>query len=37
MDGWEWLNGTQLSLAYVLADCDLVVKGLAELAIVVKN
>ena len=37
MDGWEWLNGTQLCLAYVLADCDLVEGGLAELAIVVKN
>ena len=37
MDDWDWLNETQLYLAYVLADCDLVEGGLAELGIVINN
>ena len=37
MDDWDWLNETQLYLAYVLDDCDLVEEGLAELGIVINN
>ena len=37
MTDWDWLNGTQLNLAYVLVDCDLVEGGLAGHGIVVNN
>ena len=37
MTDWGWLNGTQLNLAYVLVDCDLVEGGLAGHGIVVNN